>query len=84
MNSVIDIRKSNAYFSDLITEEQFNRSIIPAYQSFFARAATIYQKCLYLHSPCAEFWQSIGDAERLNSMVRQICGPGSSILLYGL
>ena len=47
------------------------RYALPRYKSFFAKAASAFQKCIYFFSPPGEFW-GIAEQGRYGSMIAQV------------
>ena len=72
MNSAVSPKGS--FNTQLIEKERFDKFVVPQYQDFFSKAAATYQKCIYMHSPCAEFWGDFADPGMFNTMVRQVAG----------
>ena len=71
VSSVLD-KKRTAYLNAVICDDEaFMRFVLLKHTPFFAKAASAYQKCIYVHSPPAEFW-GIPEQDRYGHMIAQL------------
>ena len=52
--------------------ERFERYVVPKYKTFFSRATPVFQKCIYVRSPYANFWGNFPYPDVYAQMVEQI------------
>jgi len=72
LNSALNPGAVVAFGVEAMSLNRFERYVVPKYKTFFARASSVFQKCIYFRSPYAEFWGNFMCPHIYDEMVEQI------------
>ena len=81
LNSALNPGTIVAFGAETMPLGRFERYVVPKYKTFFARASSAFQKCIYFRSPYADFWGNFMCPHMYDEMVEQISALAKQLSL---